>query len=109
MKKAALILIALLSVTISTAQIKSKKKNTKEFIEVAFLSDGTRLVGGKMISDKDLKKKLEYLKKKKGEVHYYSDRRMKKDDLMKNLALMELFKKYKLPVILYKDKEFKTK
>ena len=101
-----LIIFALFFCSISLSAQSDTSKKKKEFIEVAFLSNGTLLVDGKLSSKKALIPKLEALQKKKGEVHYYQARTVKQKDLMRAIDLMKLVKKYKLPMIAYKDKNF---
>ena len=84
-------------------------KNKKEFIQVAFLSDGKTLVDGKEIPQEALIKKLNALKEKKGEIHYYNAPKIKKIHLMKNIDLMKTLRSSKLRMISYKDKDFKKR
>jgi hypothetical protein len=100
------LLIFALSLFALNATAQSDTSTKKEFIEIAFLSNGNLMVDGKKSTQKALIPKLEALEQKKGEVHYYQAPKISQQNLMKNIALIKLFKKYKMPVIAYADKNF---
>ena len=106
MKRFILILIIGLFSMSAVAQSNQKTKAKKEFIEVAFLSNGDIVVDGKKTNQNALIPKLEALEKKKGEVHYYQAPKIKQIHLMKNVSLVKLIKSYKVRMIAYADKNF---
>lgn len=101
-----LFIIAFLSFMSTNVIGQSDKKIQKEFIEIAFLSNGDIIADGNKTTVKALKPKLEMLKKNKGKVHYYQAPQIKQTHLMKNLSLIKLIKSYDLRMIAYADKSF---
>lgn len=106
MKHFILILMAGLFSIGTIAQSKEGGKAKKEFIEIAFLSNGDIIVDGKKTKQAALVPKLEALQKKKGEVHYYQAPKIKQIHLMKNISLVKLIKSYKVRMIAYADEKF---
>ena len=94
MKHFILILIIGLFSMSAVAQSNQKTKTKKEFIEVAFLSNGDIVVDGKKTNQNALIPKLEALEKKKGEVHYYQAPKIKQIHL--NIPMIKMMTAYML-------------
>jgi biopolymer transport protein ExbD len=83
-----------------------KKVNQKEFIQLSILKTGKILVNNRKVTQKELEIKLKTLKQKNGIVHFYQSPSVKKSFLKKNLEIIKLISKNKLPMKQYKDKNF---
>tara|TARA_R110002074_G_scaffold42236_7_gene111200 strand:- start:551 stop:895 length:345 start_codon:yes stop_codon:yes gene_type:complete len=83
-----------------------KKSNSKEFIQLAILKNGKIFVNSKNVTLKELEVKLKTLKQKNGIIHFYQSPLINESFLKKNIEIIKLISKNKLPIKKYKDKNF---
>lgn len=106
MKRILLVLTILFFAANTNAQSVQKKVNQKEFIQLAVLKSGKILVNNQKVNQKELEVQLKALKQKNGIVHFYQSPSVKKSFLKKNIEIIKLISKNKLPMKQYKDKNF---
>lgn len=106
MKRILLLFTILFFAYNTNAQSVKKTEAKKEVIQVAFLKNGIIHIDGKNITEKEFELKLKNLKQKKGIIHFYQTPKIRQAYLKKNIDLIQLIKKYKLPMKAYTDRNF---